>query len=494
MRLPALLYYVMVVTSLGFCAREAAARPGTLVYREGPLHLCMERLSKMPELAGSSFVATKPKISTDPFQWKTAFKQSAFFTGTMHVFNMTEKGTRQALFQGHWLDHWGSSVSQLRGWEDSDSFATTYVGHPIEGGVFGFIQVHNDPRYRTVEWGSGRDYFISRLRALAYSAAWSTQWTLGPASEASIGNVQIHAQPGFDDLVVTPTLGVVLMIGEDIADRYLIIGLENSTANRVVLMFARSFLNPSRSWANLIEFQEPWHRDNRPGIFGANHVMREELVSEYKRGESDAPFGPVDPARRALMHEGENHTYPLAAPVELMVFANYESLFHEHSCVGGGGQGAARINLSFQIVAELNGCSFLKQPLYQSGDSVFYAAGLRWTPAATHRVSPYLQVLMGGRRMTQAIFNPKERELLKEEENNNQLSYLPFRSQWEIQYQANGFALTAGGGFDYVINRAVAWRVANVEYTRSMLPRVNTIDATRGVRVTSGMVLRVGTW
>ena len=87
-----------------------------------------------------------------------------------------------------------------------------------------------------MQWGDGRDYFISVLRSLAYSAVWHTQWKIGPASEASIGNVMLHASPGLITLTDTPTLGAVEMLAEDAADRYAIIGLENRTANRPLLI------------------------------------------------------------------------------------------------------------------------------------------------------------------------------------------------------------------------------------------------------------------
>jgi len=175
----------------------------------------------------------------------------------MHSFRFaTEAGTRDAM-HGPWFNDWMASVSEIRGWDDGDPFITDYVAHSMEGAIFGFIQQNNDPRYRLVEWGSGRDYWISRLRALSFSAVMSTQWKIGPASEASIGNVQLHEPAGFTDLVNTPTLGVCVMIGEDMADRYVIAALENRTANRVVLMLARSFLNPSRTFSNLMAFKEP---------------------------------------------------------------------------------------------------------------------------------------------------------------------------------------------------------------------------------------------
>jgi len=113
----------------------------------------------------------------------------------MHTFDIaTQPGTRDAL-NGHWFQNYMQSVSALRGWSDGDTFMAPYVGHPIEGSIFGFIERQNDPRYRTVQWGDGRDYWISLLRSMAFSASWHTQWKIGPASEASIGNVMLHASP-----------------------------------------------------------------------------------------------------------------------------------------------------------------------------------------------------------------------------------------------------------------------------------------------------------
>ena len=214
-------------------------------------------------------------------KWRIANQESLLFTGIMHTFNIwTEAGTRDTL-NGHWFQNYSQSVRSLRGWSDSDMFMSPYVGHTIEGAVFGYIERQNDPKYRRVQWGDGREYFISLLRSLTYSAIWHTQWKIGPASEASIGNVMLHASPGFITLTDTPTLGTVAMIGEDAADRYVIMGLENRTSNPPLIMLARSFLNPGRSFANVMAFRVPWNRDTRMGIFGKNHQIRKELIETY---------------------------------------------------------------------------------------------------------------------------------------------------------------------------------------------------------------------
>ena len=228
--------------------------------------------------------------SDKTIRWTPAMNEALLSTGIMHAFNLgTEAGTRDAL-NGPWLKDYLRSVGELRGWSDSDHFMAPYVGHPIQGSIFGFILRQNDPKYRNVQWGDGRDYFISLLRSMAFSAVWHTQWKIGPASEASIGNVMLHASPGFITLVDTPTLGAVTMIAEDAADRYIIIGLENRTTSRALIILARCFLNPGRSFANVVAFKRPWNRDTRIGLFGESYLVRKQLLAAYKDGSGGKPF------------------------------------------------------------------------------------------------------------------------------------------------------------------------------------------------------------
>jgi hypothetical protein len=424
------------------------------------------------------------------FAWRKAAQQAWLYTGMMHAFRFsTEAGTRDSL-NGPWFNNWMGSVSELRGWDDGDPFITNYVAHSMEGAIFGFIQQNNDARYRNVVWGSGRDYWISRLRALSFAAVMSTQWKMGPASEASLGNVQLHESPGFVDFVNTPTLGICLMMGEDITDRYVITALENRTSNRVVLVLARSFLNPSRTFANLMEFKEPWYRRTRVGLFRENYILRKQLLEEYK--DSGArPFEFGGNTSREV-----NGQFPLEAPIELMASTHYESFLGGGTCIGGGGTGAFRIRPSWQIVGEVTGCLIVNMPSNESADSEMYSVGARWTPRASKRISPYAQVLFGGRRITHEIDDPqKKKELLDAwDDGSGELPHYPKRSDWSVEHQENGFAVAVGGGVDLVVNRALALRVVNLEYTHSWLPDVDQIHASQGVRFTSGLTLRIGTW
>jgi hypothetical protein len=69
---------------------------------------------------------------------------------------------------------------------------------------------------------------------------------------------------GYVDLVVTPVLGTAWLVGEDLIDRYVIRYIETKVKNRVVRAIVRSFLNPSRSFANMHRGKLFWRRDDRP--------------------------------------------------------------------------------------------------------------------------------------------------------------------------------------------------------------------------------------
>jgi hypothetical protein len=453
-----------------------------------------DEFRRISNLGVEPFIQTRHEAPVDEnVKWRVANQESLLFTGIMHTFNIwTEAGTRDTL-NGHWLQNYTQSVRELRGWSDGDKFMSPYVGHTIEGAVFGYIERQNDPKYRTVQWGDGREYFISLLRSLTYSAVWHTQWKIGPASEASIGNVMLHASPGFITLTDTPTLGTVAMVAEDAADRYLIMGLENRTTSPHLIMVVRSFLNPGRSFANLMAFRVPWNRDTRMGLFGRNYQIRKELMETYREA-GERPFEYVRPTRT----ENPAGVYPKEASIELSAFPVFQSfLGRGGSCIGGGGSGAARINPSWQFVAELSGCLVMHMPSSnQSGDSLFYGGGVRWTPKASHHISPYLQLMIGGNKVTHETDNIQLRAQLMAEWNdgNGTLPHYPLRSAWSLEVTHNGPAVKLGGGFDVVITRPFAWRLLDVEYSHAWTGDVVNIHPQNALRISTGAVLRIGTW
>jgi len=215
--------------------------------------------------------ALKPEPETKRgVDWKDTLMQSLTFTVIMNTFRIaTEPSTRKDLKGPFWKDYI-NSVKSVRGWRDGDEFLVNYIGHPLEGAVSGNILLQNDQTANKLSFGRSKQYWMSRLKAFGLAAVISTQFELGPFGEASIGNVGLTPSEksrhpaAYVDLVVTPVLGTGWLIGEDILDRFLIRSIERRTTNRFIRSMLRSWLTPSKSFANMLRGEWWWHRDDRP--------------------------------------------------------------------------------------------------------------------------------------------------------------------------------------------------------------------------------------
>ena len=215
----------------------------------------------------------EPLLSSQKFHWAPALRQSLLFLGVEHGFRITQLYTRRRL-AGPFFEDWFDSVRGTAGWSDHDAFSANYIGHPMQGAISSYIHIQNDPGGMRQEFGRSPEYWKSRMRAMGWSAAYSAQFELGPLSEASIGNVgQKKGTAGAVDLVVTPVAGLGWTVTEDALDKYVILGLERKSQNRVLKGVARSLLNPSRSFANLMRGRPPWHRDTRGGVAAAGNSL-----------------------------------------------------------------------------------------------------------------------------------------------------------------------------------------------------------------------------
>lgn len=207
-------------------------------------------------------------IRNQKFKLKSALLQTGLMLSVQHSFRMLEKKTRDEL-GGPFFKDWAESVKGLRGWRDGDNAFTNYAMHPLQGGVTGRIYLTNNPQARELEFGKSAKYWKSRFDAMLWSAFWSTQFELGPVSEASIGNVGMtrkngHSTMAFVDLVMTPTAGTGIVIGEDMLEKYVIkkwIAKNGGKANRKI-KFWRSVMTPTMSVNNLLRGRAPWRRDD----------------------------------------------------------------------------------------------------------------------------------------------------------------------------------------------------------------------------------------
>jgi hypothetical protein len=193
-------------------------------------------------------------------QWSAAIKQSLLFLGVQHGYAFTQPKTRRDL-KGPFLKDYLESVKSLHGWEDGGRFFTNYIAHPMQGSLLGFVQIQNDPKGMNLRYNESPAYWRSRLKALAWAAVWSTQFEIGPVSQASLGNVGLYGKQTYVDIVMTPTAGIGLLVLEDLIDQKFIRAIERNSQSYYLKIVSRTFLNPTRSAANLLRLKVPWHRD-----------------------------------------------------------------------------------------------------------------------------------------------------------------------------------------------------------------------------------------
>ena len=221
-------------------------------------------LAQPEDQAPTDTPSSKPDDAADGFQWKPALLESGFFLVLQHSSRMAQAKTRREFGGPFWSDYF-ESASNIHTWNDSNSILTNYFGHPWMGAITGYIQVFNDPRGRNLEFdASSGQYWKSRLKAMAWTAAYSAQYEIGPISEASIGNVGKKSPTmAVVDLVVTPVGGFAWMTLEDFLDQRFVSRWEQGlSVNKA--RFLRVAINPGRSIANLLRWKRPSYRDNRP--------------------------------------------------------------------------------------------------------------------------------------------------------------------------------------------------------------------------------------
>jgi hypothetical protein len=219
-----------------------------------------------PALKAQAPAAIRIAGQDDRFDWNGALRQSLTMLAFQHAFRMTEDKTRREL-PGPFFRDWFDSIKSLHGWKDGGRQFTNYVAHPMQGALYGYVYVHNSPTSAPLEFGKSGAYWKSRMKAMGWIAIWSTQFELGPISQASIGNVgagKYEAKKmAYVDLVITPTLGAAWIVAEDLLDRHVAKRIEAKVSNRWARAIVRIATNPMRAGANALRFKVPWHRDNR---------------------------------------------------------------------------------------------------------------------------------------------------------------------------------------------------------------------------------------
>jgi hypothetical protein len=209
--------------------------------------------------------AVTPVVVDQPIRWGPVLGQSGMLFVMFQTFRISvQPFTRNALKGPYFKDYW-ESLKGVGGWGDDDPFLANYIAHPMMGSTTTFLVTQNDPKViGRVEDFRSRSYWASRMKGFGFSAAFSTFYELSPVGDAAIGNLGMRRDyKGVVDLVITPTMGLGWHVSEDVIDRYLLERLESKTSHKALIALLRSFLNPTRSLANLLRFKYPWHRDTR---------------------------------------------------------------------------------------------------------------------------------------------------------------------------------------------------------------------------------------
>jgi hypothetical protein len=254
-------------------------------------------------------VLAKPAAPPEKFHFWPAMLQSLEFTVSSDAFRVaTDSGLQYQLahlpFYHDWFVSYGGY--NLHRWADGDDFIVNDVGHPLQGAVFSRIFFQNSPRGRSAVIGKNRDYWITRLKAVAWTAAWEAQWKVGPFSETSIGNAGgfiylpgcgykascltdppkgVHKPPtnntGLSDWVMTPWGGMLWVMGEDTLEKYVVVPVAR---NHRILggRILRAVLEPSKDWAALFMGKLVWQLPNENN----NFVMPTKKAKVHKDDES----------------------------------------------------------------------------------------------------------------------------------------------------------------------------------------------------------------
>ena len=192
--------------------------------------------------------------------WKPLLFESVHATTWQQVFRLlSEDQSRKRLTQVPMFQNWQECLKALDHWDDQGPTAVNYVAHPLMGAMSGRLLLNNDAKGRVVR-PSEDGYWPSRFRALAFSAAYSTQWEIGPMSEAMLG--LSPTKEGVVDLVITPTIGFIWTLAEDALEEHVVRRIErrgSATLTRVT----RTVFSPSRTLANVAGLRVPWHRTDR---------------------------------------------------------------------------------------------------------------------------------------------------------------------------------------------------------------------------------------
>lgn len=219
------------------------------------------------------------------YNWSGLLLQSLEFNILENTFRLSTDSLMRRLIarKPYWHD-WLASTRQfnMRRWNDGDNFLVNYVGHSMQGAVASFIEIQNSPAQSRLKWGEP-GYTRSRFKAFLWSTAFSVNSEIGPFGEAGVGNeggftYGVKCQEtctssnflpgdhytnntGWVDFIITPTVGTLWVMAEDVLDREISDRVQGDDRTRLAPKVLRSALSPAHSFANMLRWKVPWYRD-----------------------------------------------------------------------------------------------------------------------------------------------------------------------------------------------------------------------------------------
>lgn len=226
-----------------------------------------------------------PEPTAYSYNWEGLLAQSLEFNLMENAFRISSDPLMRNLLahKPYWHD-WIASMNHfnMNRWRDGDDFLVNYAGHTMQGSVAAYIEIQNSPTQSRIRWGDP-GYGRSRLRGFLWSVVFSTHSEISPIGESGIGNeggftygvqcmekctaANFHPgdkytnNTGWIDFVITPTVGILWTVVEDVLDREISDRVQGDDQTRWEPKVLRGSLNPARSFANLLRWQVPWYRD-----------------------------------------------------------------------------------------------------------------------------------------------------------------------------------------------------------------------------------------
>jgi hypothetical protein len=197
---------------------------------------------------------SEPSIAWGPLLW-----QSLEFLVLQHAVRAGfEENTWQKTIEGDFWDDYFTSVGNLCCWVDGDKVTTNYLFHPLMGSASAFVFSNHHRDSKLTPPGMNGRYWGAKAKQGLYAFVYSAYFEIGPVlSEAAIGNIGLTGEGmTWCDIVVTPAIGLAISAGEDALRATLIDRLDRW--NHFWGATAAIFLNPTRSFSNLLAWKIPW--------------------------------------------------------------------------------------------------------------------------------------------------------------------------------------------------------------------------------------------